>query len=220
VLSAGGFYLHATPLPEAHQLARAARYHHPMADVWAAVLDLEKAPEWRTDLAGMERQADVRGHEVWRELPRSGGPVTFETVELLKDRRQVRCVIDQGGPYGGCITAELIRRDDGAIVTLAEHLTVHSALFRYTHTVAGRRAALDAWLTDLGRRFGETPEIADLPKDLRDPPAPPVDAGAATGGEGPVISSGTMPAASTLPAETSGPPVPMGPQPPPASPAP
>lgn len=156
-------------MSEAHTLARAVRLHHPLEDVWAAVLDLGAHPTWRSDLVAMERQPDVRGHEVWREVPRSGPPVTFETAETLKDRRLVRCVVDQGAPYGGCVTIEIIRRDDGAIVTIAEKLKVHSAWFRYTNTVAGRRERLDAFLTDLGRKFGEaTPRIADLPKDLRD----------------------------------------------------
>ncbi len=167
----------AKPLSEAHQVARAARYYTPLEDVWAAVLDLDAYASWRTDLAAMERQEDVRGHAVWREVskgfsPFRAGPVTYETVETLKDRRLVRCVTDQGGPFGGCLTVEIIRRDDGAIVTFAERLKVRSALFRYTHTVAGRRGAVDQWLADLGRKFGEEPRIADLPKDLRDRPEP------------------------------------------------
>lgn len=170
-VAAGVAFARAKPMSEAHTLARAVRLYHPLDDVWAAVLDLQAQPTWRSDLAAMERQPDVRGHEVWREVPRGGPAVTFETAETLKDRRLVRCVVDQGAPYGGCITIEIIRRDDGAIVTIAEKFKVHSAWFRYTNTVAGRRARLDAFLTDLGRKFGEqSPRIADLPKDLRDVP--------------------------------------------------
>ncbi|MDP2315457.1 MAG: SRPBCC family protein [Pseudomonadota bacterium] len=171
LVAAGVAFARAQPLSEAHTLARAVRLHHPLDEVWAAVLDLGAQPSWRSDLVAMERQPDVRGHEVWREVPRAGGPVTWETVETLPDRRLVRCVVDQDGPYGGCLTIEIIRRDDGAIVTIAEKFKVHSAFFRYTNTVYGRRARLDTFLTDLGRKFGEpAPRIADLPKDLRDPP--------------------------------------------------
>jgi hypothetical protein len=171
IVAAGVAFARAQPMSEAHTLARAVRLHHPLDEVWAAVLDLGAQPTWRSDLAAMERQPDVRGHEVWREVPKSGAAVTFETAETLKDRRLVRCVVDQGAPYGGCVTIEIIRRDDGAIVTIAEKFKVHSAWFRYTNTVAGRRARLDAFLTDLGRKFGEqAPRIADLPKDLRDVP--------------------------------------------------
>ncbi len=176
LVAAGALFARAQPLSEAHTLARAVRLHHPLEEVWAAVLDLGTHPTWRSDLAAMERQPDVRGNEVWREVPRgglfAGGPVTWETAETLKDRRLVRCVVDQDGPFGGCVTIEIIRRDDGAILTISEKLKVHSALFRWTHTVASRRARLDDFLTDLGARFGESaPRIADLPKDLRDPPA-------------------------------------------------
>jgi hypothetical protein len=188
LLAAGGALWYAQPLSEAHALSRAGRFYTPLDDVWAVVLDIEKYPEWRSDLAGVERQPDMRGHEVWREIPKSGPPVTWETVEVLKDRRLVRCVVDQGGDFGGCVTAEIIRRDDGAIVTIAEKFKVHSTLFRYTNTVTGRRARLDTWLTDLGKKFGGTVRVADLPKDLRDPPAPPVE-----GGNGPLVDEPAPP---------------------------
>ena len=71
-----GLYVRAQPLSEAHSLSRAARYRHPLADVWAVVLDVGKYAEWRTDLASVERQADVRGHEVWREVPKRGSTAT------------------------------------------------------------------------------------------------------------------------------------------------
>lgn len=183
-------------MSEAHSLARAVRLHHPLDEVWAAVLDLGAHPTWRSDLAGMERQPDLRGHEVWREVPRSGPPVTLETAEKLKDRRLLRCVVDQGGPYGGCVTIEIIRRDDGAIVTIAEKFKVHSTWFRYTNTVAGRRARLDQFLTDLGRKFGEqAPRIADLPKDLRDVAVAAPEGPSAT----PEAASDPLPAATPAP---------------------
>ncbi|MDP2306766.1 MAG: hypothetical protein Q8P18_12145 [Pseudomonadota bacterium] len=188
-------------MSEAHTLARAVRLYHPLADVWAAVLDLGAHATWRSDLVAMERQSDVRGHEVWREVPRSGAPVTFETAETLPDRRLVRCVVDQGAPYGGCVTIEIIRRDDGAIVTIAEKFKVHSAWFRYTNTVAGRRARLDAWLTDLGRKFGEqAPRIADLPKDLRDVPVVTPEVTPEEPAEGPVATPALTPTPETAPA--------------------
>ena len=46
---------------------------------------------------------------------------------------------------------------------------------------------LDRWLADLGKKFGETTWIADLPKDLRDPPKPKeAEPAEAEGGEGPL----------------------------------
>ncbi len=171
------------------------------------VLDLSKHATWRTDLASMERLPDLRGHEVWREVPKRGAATTWETVETLPDRRLLRCIVDQDGPYGGCVTIEIIRRPDGAIVTVSEKLTVHSDLFRFTNTVAGRRDRLDTWLGDLGRALGETPRVADLPKDLRDPPAPTA----------PAPAPAPAPEAAPAPDAAPGPEAAPGPATPPAS---
>lgn len=156
-------------LPEAHKVARSGRYTVPKEDVWALVSDLEGAAAWRTDLAKVERLPDVRGHAVYRETHRDGETVSLETVETIPNRRLVRCVVDQGGPFGGCWTVEVAPRDDGSVVTLTEALTVHSAWFRLTHGVAGRKARLDAWLRAIGAKFGVEPRLADLPRELNVP---------------------------------------------------
>ena len=168
------------PLDASHALSRTARYHASLADVWAAVALLETHASWRTDLARMEPQPELRGHAVWREVPQRGEPVTYETVESLNERRLLRCVVDTDGPFGGCVTIELIRREDGALVTISERLKIKSSWFRYTNTVSGRRERLDTFLRDLGALLGESPRIADQPKELRDPPPTAADQPSAT----------------------------------------
>lgn len=214
LLGAGAAFYKAQPLSEAHTLARAGRFYHPLADVWAAVMDIGSYATWRTDLDRVERLDDLRGHELWREVPKSGPAITWETAETIKDRRLVRCVTDTDGAFGGCLTVEIIRRDDGAIVTIAERFKVKSALFRWTNTVSGRRSGLDRWLKDLGRKFEEDTWIADLPKDLRDPPKPKVEAEAEAAPE-PEAASGPVPVGAPEPGPD---PAPERPEPRPAGP--
>lgn len=161
-------------LQKDHRLSRAGRFTATRQAAWEAVDRIDADTSWRTDLGARERQPDVRGHRVWRETWPDGESVSFETVERLGDRKLVRCVVDQDGPFGGCWTFEVAPRGEDSVVTVSEQLTVHDALYARTHTVADRRARLDGLLDALGRELGGAPWIADSAKDLRDaaPPAP------------------------------------------------
>lgn len=170
-------------LPESYKVARAARYNQLSTDVFAVLTDIGASTSWRSDLASVERLPDTRGHEVWREVSKDGTVVVLETVEVLPDRRQIRCVIE--GPFGGCFTIEMVARDkEGAsMVTRTEALRYKDSSYRFFHTRAGRVAGLERFLNDLGAHFGETPIIAEdtrtLSKQLRDAEAaaaPPTDA--------------------------------------------
>lgn len=154
-------------LPEAHKVARSARYKVPKEDAWTAVADLAGQVAWRPDLQAVERLADTRGHEVWRE-DGPDGTLTLETVEVLPNRRMIRCVTDQGGPFGGCWTVEVAPRSDGSVVTITENLSIHSLAWRVLHPLPTRKARLDDYLLGLGEKFGDTPILADLPRELND----------------------------------------------------
>jgi hypothetical protein len=157
-------------LQKAHRLTRAGRFPAARAEAWSAVRALEGQVAWRTDLDARTRLPDVRGHSVWRETWPDGESVAWETVEIQGDRRLVRCVVDQDGPFGGCWTIEVSPRDDQSVVTVTEQLTVHDAWYARTHDVASRQARLDAFLHAMGGPLG-APALADAAKDLREPVA-------------------------------------------------
>ena len=149
------------PVPLSAKLSRSARYRAPAAAAWAAISDVAAWPAWRTDLAAVEPQEPLRGHPVWREISRDGTAVTAETVEVIDNRRTVRCVTDQGGPFGGCWTVEIAPRNQGdaeeCAVVLTEALTLHSRWFSIQNPPARRAAALDTILDALGTKLGAEP---------------------------------------------------------------
>ncbi|MFZ5475930.1 MAG: SRPBCC family protein [Myxococcota bacterium] len=172
VLALGGLaaFVWTQSLPENHKVSRSGRYQKTTKESWALVSDLEHAAEWRTDLEKIERMPDVRGHAVWRETYRDGEVVTLETVETIDGRRLVRCVIDTDLPFGGCWTVEVSPRDKvDSVVTITESLRVKSLPWRLTNTAAGRKKRLDRQLLAIGEKFGQTPKLADVARDLNTP---------------------------------------------------
>jgi hypothetical protein len=171
--AAAWWFARPPSLPKDHRLSRAGRFAASRDAAWAAVDRIDADASWRTDLRARERQPDVRGHRVWRETWPDDESVTFETVERVGDRKLVRCVVDQGGPFGGCWTLEVAPRGEESVVTVSEQLTIHDGLYARTHDVADRRERLDGALIALGEALGGAPRLADSAKDLRDAaPAP------------------------------------------------
>jgi hypothetical protein len=162
----GAGWVGTQSLPESSTILRAGRFHQTTDTMWDTVSDIADSAAWRTDLRALDRQPDVRGHEVWRETRKDGEIDTLETADEIGRRRLVRCVVDQGGPYGGCWTIEVMPRDKESVVTIQEALSIHDRLWRFTHFARDRRAALDAFLLALGQKFGETPKLADKAQGL------------------------------------------------------
>ncbi len=161
-------------LPEDWRTSRLGRYFQPMETTWERATQFDKWPEWSSELVKVERLDDVRGHPVWRETWRDGEVRTLEVVEHLPSRRLIRCVIDPDGPYGGCVTMQVTRRDDGSVLEITEALRMKSWAFRLGWTASGRTGRLDQILKDLGRSFGEeSVRLGSSPREVNDPrPAP------------------------------------------------
>lgn len=143
-------------LPSPYSITRAARYSSAsLEETWALAAQPETWAEWRSDLRGVTRQPDVRKHEVWQETWGDGQVVTLETAEEIVNRRQIRCVVDQGGAIGGCWTLEASPREPGCVLSITEAVTIHSTWFKIRYNELSRKAALDTFLSLLGAKLGE-----------------------------------------------------------------
>jgi hypothetical protein len=158
-------------VPEQYKITRAGRYNSgTVEDVWERVTGVERYPEWRKDILKVELQEKLRGHLVWKEYWKDGRAVTLEEADKIEKRRSVRCVIDQGGDFGGCWTFEIVGRNPGVALAITEALTVHHQGFRLLTTLPNRKEALDSILLDLGLVFGETsPRMGDSMVDVSRP---------------------------------------------------
>lgn len=173
VLAGLGFWRWQVALPQSYKLVRAARYHaHNADELWKIVADFGNALSWRNDLKGMEALPKVRGHEVWRESWADGRTVTLETVEVLEGRRMIRCVVDQGGPFGGCWTMEVMDRDGGdCAIAITEALTIHSPWMRLATTTGDRKEFLNVWLAAIWKKLGApSPRYGDSMVEVSRPP--------------------------------------------------
>ena len=114
-------------LPQGHIASRETTFAAPAAAVFAAVSDVARYPEWRSDVSKIDVLQSDPLH--WREYS-GGDAVTFEVMESKRDQRfQVR-IADAGLPFGGTWTYELRAEGAGTSLTLTEDGEVYNPMFR------------------------------------------------------------------------------------------
>jgi hypothetical protein len=140
-------------LPAEHVASRSARIGRPPADVWSALTDRARQPEWRRDLERVEPLPDADGRRSFREHSRHG-VITFAVDESSppSDRpgRLVTRIADDTLPFGGRWIHEVAADGGGTHVTITEEGVVRNPIFRFlSRFVFGHASSLEAFLRDL-----------------------------------------------------------------------
>jgi uncharacterized protein YndB with AHSA1/START domain len=150
VLSAAGMMI-----PKAHRATRQAQYRQSAETIWATITDLAQWPAWRPDVKSMERAADLNGHPVWVQVSRMGR-MPLEITESTPPRRMVTRIADESLPFGGTWRWELTPVEGGCTLRITEDGEIRNPLFRFmARFIFGYHGTLEAYLKDLGRKFGE-----------------------------------------------------------------
>lgn len=152
-------------LPEAHLASVRADVSAPRADVWSLISDVERAPEWRSDVDRVEIRPAVDGRPAWEEISGTG-PLPMALVESVPEERRVTRILDDGMPFGGTWTIELGDAPGGGTrVTITEDGRVYNPIFRFvSRFIMGHYGTAERYLRDLGARFGQDVSPVRLPE--------------------------------------------------------
>ncbi|MEP6619191.1 MAG: SRPBCC family protein [bacterium] len=155
-------------LPKAHVAKRSARFRQKPAEVFGTVGSVMTSASWRTDVTKVENLEPNNGRVAWREFSKHGA-VSYAADTVWppmngRDGRLVTRITDRDLPYSGTWTIDVAPDGDGTRVTVTESGEVYNPLFRFvSRYVMGHTATIDAYLRDLGRHFGQSVEIQDVP---------------------------------------------------------
>jgi Uncharacterized conserved protein len=141
-------------LPAEHTATRMARYAQPPEAVWEAITNSSAMTAWRSGLE--EVRPLPSGKAGWLEVS-DFGELPLEIVEQDPPRRLVTRIADDSLPFGGTWTYVITPAEGGATLRITEDGVVRSAFFRFmARFVFGHTATIETYLTDLGKKFGET----------------------------------------------------------------
>jgi hypothetical protein len=143
-------------LPEKHSASVRAQYSASPQQIYDAIVDVERGPEWRTGLDSV--QVLERAPLKWRESA-EWGTLVMVMDEVTPPSRVVSRIADEGEGFGGTWTYVISPGANGAGTSLliTEDGEVYNPLFRFmSKFVFGHYTSLETYATDLGRRFNET----------------------------------------------------------------
>lgn len=142
-------------LPRGHSATRSARYVATPEAVWAVITDFPSHPTWRPGLKSIERLPDRSGHPTWKETSGWGDVMPVEIEVFEPPRRMVGRIVDDGLPFGGTWTYEIVPEAGGCRVRVTEDGFVKSVIFRYISRTMGYTGTMEKYLEALGRRLGD-----------------------------------------------------------------
>lgn len=116
--------------------------------LWAAVVDLERWPEWRSGVESVDRLPDRDGKPAYREIG-SNGTLVYVVEEVEPPVRMVVRVVDNPD-FGGTWTYEIESVDRGTRLEITEEGEISSPLFRFcARFLFGYEATMEGFVRDV-----------------------------------------------------------------------
>ena len=150
-------------LPVAHRASRTVTLDAPPESVFAVITDVERYPEWRSDIKEVSRLADADGAMRFQEKGRQG-TVPYRVTERVPPSRWIVRIDDPSLPYGGSWTYELRPEGTRTSLTITEDGEVYNPIFRFlSRTVFSTSGTIEAYQEALRRRFTHSPGATSIP---------------------------------------------------------
>jgi hypothetical protein len=141
-------------LPKEHRASRSKSFACAPEQVWNTLTDFDNSSGWRKQLKKVEALPSRNGRAVWKETDKSGESISYETLELVPQKRIVRKIADEKLPFGGTWKIEIKAEASGTMVTIVEDGIVYNPIFRFVSKfILGHTHSIDTYLGDLGRHL-------------------------------------------------------------------
>jgi hypothetical protein len=141
-------------LPKEHRASRSKSFACYPEQVWNTLTDFSNNSGWRKQLKQVEAMPNRNGHAIWKETDKSGQAISYETLELVPQKRIVRKIADEKLPFGGTWTIEIKPETSGTTVTIVEDGIVFNPIFRFVSKfILGHTHSMDIYLDDLERQL-------------------------------------------------------------------
>jgi hypothetical protein len=141
-------------LPRGHRASRTVVYKAPPEAVFAAISDVARFPEWRSDVKKVQILSDDGGLTRFLEVGKHGA-VIYKVEVREPASRLVTRIDDPSQPFGGTWTHVVRPVAGGAELTITEDGEIYNPIFRVmSKLVFSPYATIDTYQADLRKRLG------------------------------------------------------------------
>jgi hypothetical protein len=150
-----------TGLPLDHTAECSASFGASPHEIWTVVADVADSPKWRTDVVRVALTPSANGHVSFTEADRYGHTQTYDEAPHRPDAAIHRAIVAApDAAFSGSWTYRVAPASRGATLTLVENGRIYNPAFRFmARYFYGYTTTMRQYLADLGRRFGESPQI-------------------------------------------------------------
>jgi hypothetical protein len=147
--------------PADHRASRTLRTKQSPEAIWNAINDHANEPSWRDDVASVASAGERNGKPIWQENYKDGNTLQLMTTESRPPNRMVREIAEEG-PFSGRWEIDIEPSGSGSNVRITEIGKVSNLFFRFvSRYVIGHTYQMEKYLTNLGKKFGEQPNIVE-----------------------------------------------------------
>jgi uncharacterized protein YndB with AHSA1/START domain len=141
-------------LPKGHHASRTITLNAPPSDVFGAVTNFARYPEWRSDVQRIEILPDDGHGPGFREIG-DNGAIAYRVEAREPYTRLVVRIADPKLAFGGSWAYDLKPNGTGTDLTITEDGEVYNPIFRFmSRFVFSQTATIDKYETNLKKHFG------------------------------------------------------------------
>jgi len=142
-----------TFLPKGHRASRTVVYSVTPSDIFAAITDVGRFPEWRSDVKSVEVLGDVGKGMRFREHGNQGD-ITYRVDAREPNTKLVTRIDDSSLAFGGSWTFEIKPTPEGSALTITEDGEVYNPIFRVMSKLFfSPFATIDTYQADLRKHL-------------------------------------------------------------------
>jgi len=154
IAAIGAFVAMGAMLPRSHRAAMYLKVAASPERVWSLISDMPKVPSWWPEVTAVSRREDG----VWDQTIKGGWKMPLRVEEEVAPTRRVTRIADEGLPFGGIWTFEIVPEGGGGrgcVLTITEDGEVKNALFRAMSLLMGHEKTIRSYMTHAAKALGE-----------------------------------------------------------------
>jgi uncharacterized protein YndB with AHSA1/START domain len=141
-------------LPRGHRVSRTITINAPASDVFGAITNFARYPEWRSDVQRIEILPDDGHGPGFREIG-DNGAIAYRVETREPYTRVVTRIADPKLAFGGSWTYDLRPNGAGTDLTITEDGEVYNPVFRFmSRFVFSQSAGIERYQANLKRMMG------------------------------------------------------------------
>ena len=143
-------------LPKGHHVSKTITLSAPPSDVFGAITNFARYPEWRPDVQRIEILPDDGHGPGFREIG-DNGAIAYRVEKREPYTRLVTRIADPKLAFGGSWTYDLRPNGTGTDLTITEDGEVYNPVFRFmSRFVFSQSANIEKYQANLKRMMGGT----------------------------------------------------------------